>query len=135
MSIVTKAALKAYFETGDFPTQTQFGNLIDTLYPYEKYSVLTLQSSTNAPTVRVLDNTLGGTVAWTYVSAGKYRATLAGVFTADKTFFVVHNSVLDQRTTVYWESANAFIVEVFTFAGAAANDRITDMSLEVRVYP
>lgn len=31
MSIVTLTALKAYFETGDFPTQQQFIDLIDTL--------------------------------------------------------------------------------------------------------
>lgn len=138
MSVVTTTVLKSYFETGDFPTQQNFINLIDSLSAsanYLKYSVLTLQSGTNAPTVRILENTLSGTVVWTYVSTGKYRATLASAFTANKTFFVVHNSVLDSRTTVYWESANSIIVETFTFAGANGNDRLTDMSLEIRVYP
>ena len=31
MGVVTKAALKSYFETGDKPTQAQFEELIDTL--------------------------------------------------------------------------------------------------------
>ena len=31
MSVVTKDILKTYFETGDYPTQQQFANLIDSL--------------------------------------------------------------------------------------------------------
>ena len=31
MSVVTKDILKTYFETGDYPTQAQFANLIDSL--------------------------------------------------------------------------------------------------------
>lgn len=31
MSVVTKTILKSYFNTGDKPTETQFGNLIDSL--------------------------------------------------------------------------------------------------------
>lgn len=32
MSVVSIATLKSYFQTGDFPTQAQFEDLIDTLY-------------------------------------------------------------------------------------------------------
>lgn len=34
MAIVSIATLKSYFETGDFPTQSQFEDLIDTLSYY-----------------------------------------------------------------------------------------------------
>lgn len=35
MSVVDKATLKSYFETGDFPTESQFADLIDSLYGLE----------------------------------------------------------------------------------------------------
>ena len=44
------------------------------------------QSGTDAPTATVLENTLGGTVVWSYTASGVYTATLTGAFTADKTF-------------------------------------------------
>lgn len=52
---------------------------------YEVYSALLTQSGTSAPTATVLENTLGGTVVWSYVTTGTYDATLSGAFTADKT--------------------------------------------------
>lgn len=53
---------------------------------YLVYRALLTQTGTDAPTATVLENTLGGTVVWTYNSAGSYKATLTGAFTADKTF-------------------------------------------------
>jgi hypothetical protein len=54
---------------------------------YKKiYKGLLTQSSTDNPTVRVLENTLGD-IAWTRDSAGAYTGTLTGAFTANKVFF------------------------------------------------
>ena len=41
MSVVTKDILKTYFETGDYPTQAQFANLIDSLRSEEDPIALT----------------------------------------------------------------------------------------------
>jgi hypothetical protein len=49
------------------------------------YKALLTQSGDTAPTVSVLENTLGGTVVWTRQSAGTYVGTLSGAFTANKT--------------------------------------------------
>ena len=60
MSIVTKAILKGYFETGDRPTEAQFIDLID--------SVAILGTNTN-------DITFIGTVAATTGSFGYLNLT------------------------------------------------------------
>ncbi len=53
--------------------------------PYKVYTALLTQTGTSAPIASVFENTLGGTVVWSYVGVATYRATLAGVFTSNKT--------------------------------------------------
>jgi hypothetical protein len=52
----------------------------------KRYRALFTQNGTNPPTVNVLENTLGGTVVWTRISAGNYRGTLTGAFPVAKYF-------------------------------------------------
>ena len=59
--------------------------------PYKVYTALLTQSGTSAPVAMVLENTLGGTVEWSYVDVGIYRATLTGAFTTNKTMIVPAN--------------------------------------------
>ncbi len=44
------------------------------------YIALLTQTGMDAPTATVLQNTLGGTVVWSRLSAGTYAMTLAGAF-------------------------------------------------------
>ncbi len=48
------------------------------------YRALLTQSGGHAPTATVLENTLGGTVVWTYSNEGIYVGTLAGAFPEGK---------------------------------------------------
>ncbi len=50
------------------------------------YRALLSQTDSDAPVATVLENTMGGTVVWTYSDVGTYAGTLAGAFTVDKTF-------------------------------------------------
>lgn len=51
MSVVNKTTAKSYFETGDTPTQSQFGDLIDsTLFPDEQNIPLKQYTTTNPST-------------------------------------------------------------------------------------
>lgn len=90
MAIKTSAELKAYFNTGDVPTESQYINLIDTIMnglaskPLV-YKALISQSGTSAPTVVILENTIGA-IVWTRTNIGEYFGTLANAFTLDKTF-------------------------------------------------
>ena len=51
---------------------------------YKCYVALIGQIGTNAPTVTILENTIGA-IVWSYVSPGVYLGTLSGAFTAAKT--------------------------------------------------
>ena len=56
------------------------------------YMALLTQSGTDAPVATVLQNTLGGTVVWTYNGNGSYIATLSGAFPASKTWLIINNT-------------------------------------------
>jgi len=49
------------------------------------YKALLTQTGTDAPVATVLENTLGGTVVWTYYGIGDYRGTLSGAFPENDT--------------------------------------------------
>lgn len=134
MSIVSKTTLKSYFETGDFPTQAQFENLIDTLYPYERWDALVTQTGTDAPTFTINSNTLGGTISWAYTGVGIYRGTLAGAFPVGKVevFWGQNSSFF-----VGWRRLSDNIIEISCYDNTAANanDLFVKTGIEIRVYP
>ena len=87
-----------YFDGVQCATQADFGTNIATMFPgyaagsvvgypagTKIYMALLTQSGTDAPVATVLQNTLGGTVAFTYSGEGDYSGTLAGAFLAAKT--------------------------------------------------
>lgn len=98
MAIKTAAELKAYFETGDTPTQAQFEDLIDSTYKgYKVYTALLTQTGTNAPVATVLENTLGETPTWYYdfydEGVGRYQARFtSSILTENKTFAYISNT-------------------------------------------
>ena len=60
--------------------------------PYKVYTALLTQTGTNAPVATVLENTLGGTIVWTYNTTGQYVGTLSNAFPVNKTFAVIQNN-------------------------------------------
>lgn len=112
------------------------------------YTALLTQTSTNAPVATILENTLGGTVVWTYGSTGNYVATLIGAFTAAKTviFGLTNNinSASDDTlgTAAGRTDADALFLNTYdiTTDGAAdviktdADDLLTAVPIEIRVY-
>lgn len=112
--------------------------------PYLVYTALLTQTGINAPTATVLQNTLGGTVVWSYTSEGDYLATLAGAFTANKTFISATNGkntdsgadglILGSRN----ESTDAVSLLAFRGDGIPKDlhtDGASRTSFEIRVYP
>lgn len=107
------------------------------------YNVLITQAGTAAPTVKVLENTLGATVVWARTSAGLYTGTLASAFTADKTSLVVGGQMAAlNRATLVRTSANVITLTTNVLSEssnvliATATDAIiTDLAIEVTVYP
>lgn len=101
------------------------------------YRALLTQSGTNAPVATVLENTLGGTVVWTRNQTGQHLGTLAGAFTAGKTFVSCHSNMIDEGgvfvlCTRY--SGDTVSVNVYV-NDQSSDDYLIDMPIEVLVYP
>ncbi len=104
------------------------------------YRVLISQSSTNPPTVIVLENTLGN-IVWTYSDVGTYIGTLTNAFTLNKTFFYiapVPNSIDPIAQAVVSRSSGS-VVSVITYDDITVpspfDGKLLNTPLEILVYP
>ena len=93
------------------------GNTIDLSSP-KVYRALLTQSGTAAPVATVLENTLGGTVVWTYADVGLYVGTLTGAFTENETWISQVNASISldgaisfNLATSFWNSADDIKVQ------------------------
>lgn len=109
---------------------------------YLVYTALLSQSGTSAPTATVLENTLGGTVVWSRVSAGKYKATLTGAFTVSKTWLSPTNvnNVDPEATGLIFKflriDSNEVQLELVESGGLLyTDDYLLSNPIEIRVYP
>jgi len=108
--------------------------LVETVKPYKVYTALLTQSGTSAPTATVLENTLGGSITWTYTSTGSYVGTLTSAFTLNKTWTIATGSgSADTTITVSRSSDNTVNVSTL-LAGTPTNGIISPASIEIRVY-
>jgi len=118
-------------------TQTLNGRAVSDILPtYTKYIALITQTSTSAPTVIELENTIGP-IIWTRSTRGVYNGTLTGAFTADKTYSLLSNAVKDNQAVIYWLNANTIRIETLEVkhpAGTTQDGHLTNNTLEIRVY-
>lgn len=135
MSVVSIAYLKSRFQSGDFPTEQDFIDLIDTLENgstsvYKRYVALVSQSGTNAPTVIELENTLGASPAWSYEDVGIYNIILSNAFTVNKTWFSsVPILVVGDGGFLEYISSSEINLQI------GSNDLLNKTPIEIRVYP
>jgi len=102
--------------------------------PYLKYIALLSQGGTDAPVATVLENTLGGTVVWTYDAVGSYIGTLAGAFTANKTALMVGNAINGGNYYGRDNSNDVFLV-TFDSSFTESDGQLSETMIEIRVYP
>ena len=118
-------------------TNTLNGRAVSDILPtYTKYIALISQSSTSAPTVIELENTIGP-IVWTRNSTGIYYGTLTGAFTLDKTYVMLSNVELD--SIVMAERSNNNIIQIDTTnlhnpTAAHHDSHLKKNTLEIRVY-
>jgi hypothetical protein len=118
-------------------TQTLNGRAVSDILPtYKKYIALITQTSTNAPTVIELENTIGP-IIWTRSAVGVYNGTLTGAFTADKTYATLSQVV--ENAIVLIRPKTTSIIEITTTnlhsPTAAKHDaHLTKNTIEIRVY-
>jgi len=111
-------------------TADEKGILRATIRPYKVYAALVSQVGLNAPTVVVLENTVGD-IVFTRSAIGVYEATSTALFTADKTSASIS---ITPSGKIVKTSDSILTVNTFDAAGAAADGVLTDALVEVRVY-
>lgn len=94
------------------------------------------QDGTGDPTAIVLENTLGGTITFAYVSPGTFTATLASAFTVDKTF-LTFNSIIAGSFLFSCErtDANTLTLKSLTTSFVLTNGLLNNTELQIIVYP
>jgi len=123
-----------YMKIGDGDTAWNDLNYWNGPSTYKVYTALMTQTGTDAPTATVLENTLGGTVVWAYVSQGSYTATLTGAFTLNKTVIFNNATIGDTILTTVRNNTNAISVVSRGITGATLNGALQNTSIEIRVY-
>jgi hypothetical protein len=117
-------------------TQTINGRAAnDMLRNYERYIALITQTSTSAPTVIELENTIGP-IAWTRKATGEYVGTLTGAFTANKTYATISqalaNSIVMISTTA--NDINIITTNLHSPTAAKHDSHLSNNTIEIRVY-
>lgn len=118
-------------------TNTLNGRAVSDILPtYTKYIALISQSSTAAPTVIELENTIGP-IVWTRTAVGIYFGTLTGAFTASKTYVMLSN--IETNSIVMAERRDANSIEINTTnlhspTAAHHDSHLNNNTLEIRVY-
>jgi len=115
-----------------------FTELYDANSAYLKYVCNLNQSGTGAPTVTVLENTLGN-IVWTRTGVGVYLGTLSGAFpVTSKVWFTKPNSqgtTMKHNVCLNYSTANTITLNVFFNDNTTAIDDTQLATFEIRVYP
>jgi hypothetical protein len=118
-------------------TNTLNGRAVSDILPtYKKYIALISQSSTSAPTVIELENTIGP-IVWTRTAVGAYQGYLAGAFTANKTYVMLSQVVNDAIVMANRKDNNTIQISTTNLHSptAAYHDSHLNLNtLEIRVY-
>ncbi len=104
---------------------------------YKVYTALLTQTGTSAPVATVLENTLGVTPIWSYLSAGSYFTDHVLGTNVNKIYYSITNKpgvANEFRISQAQDGAN-FGIAVYTFtSGVATNGIMTGVPIEIRVY-
>jgi len=102
---------------------------------YKVYSALLSQSGIDAPTVNILENTLGD-IVWTRLDIGVYIGTLTGAYTTDKTSFTVgtQSNTLDFKYNVFVDSTSEISFSHISNDHMSYSDSLNNIPIEIRVY-
>ena len=108
----------------------------DPVVRYKKYVALMTQTGTAAPTVVVLENTIGD-IVWTRDSTGIYEGTLTGAFTLDKTYTMMSVVLVDGIVNVFRFSDDVVRIATTNLHSPIAayhDSHLFKNTIEIRVY-
>lgn len=103
---------------------------------YRVYTALMSQSTTAAPTVRVLQNTLEFEPVWVYNNVGTYTVTTDQKFPTEKTTLIAANNTGWNGGIVRLDNLDGSNLELQTrnSAGNLANGILYENMIEIRIY-
>ena len=104
---------------------------------YTVYTALITQAGAAAPVATVLQNTTGGTIAWTKNSTGRYIATISGTtYTTDKTAVIITSGGNSDKflKPVVSSTSTIDIYNIDTGDGAVSDEVLETTTVEIRIY-
>ena len=107
----------------------------DMLRNYQRYIALISQTSTSAPTVIELENTIGP-IVWTRKATGEYSGTLSGAFTANKTYATISQSLANSIVliTTTANDINIITTNLQNPTASKHDSHLSKNTIEIRVY-
>jgi hypothetical protein len=118
-------------------TSTLNGRAVSDILPtYTKYIALISQTSTSAPTVIELENTIGP-IIWTRGAVGIYFGTLAGAFTLNKTYVMLSQVLPNSIVMAKRRDNNTIEINTTNLHSPTAayhDTHLFNNTLEIRVY-
>jgi len=103
---------------------------------YKEYSLFVSQSSTDAPTVIPLLNTLG-VVALTRSAAGTYTFLSSNLFIENKTVpnkINTINDVAGNKITIEWTSATTITLKTYNSSDVLTDGILDEQEINIKVY-
>lgn len=104
--------------------------------PYKIYCALMSQQGQNAPTVTILDNSIGE-IVWTYNAIGQYIGTLEDAFPLNKTvgrYDLFDNGELILISTNPTNNSNISVCSKVMSTMVAYDDILYNAYIEIKVY-
>lgn len=116
--------------------------------PYKVYTALLTQTGTDAPTAKVLKNTIGSNASYRYDAPGQYAIIFTkNIFTYDGTGGGTNFTVIQSCSNAgpqllgpgvvwaYYSAPNEIRFEIYDLTtGNTGDDFMQDLYLEIRVY-
>lgn len=107
--------------------------------PYKVYTALLTQSSTDAPTANVLQNTTNATITYSYDSVGNFLMTFNGITLEENKLFYLKNTKTGEEDEQKWLHISFVDSETLALntsdgTGSNSNDFLLNTSIEIRVY-
>ena len=104
---------------------------------YTVYTALITQAGAAAPVATVLQNTTGGTIAWTRNSTGRYIATISGkTYVANKTAVIITSGGNSDKflKPVVSSTSTIDIYNIDTGDSAVSDGVLETTTVEIRIY-
>ena len=101
---------------------------------YIVYRAILNQSGTSAPVATILENSLGTVPVWNYNSTGNYQ-TSGFNFDVTKTLVIIGSASPANLCQALIASNNLYVLSMDGVSHSAADNRLSNTSIEIIIYP